>query len=116
MRPMDALTLGLNDLREQDRMTWMEQGAGWLGVPDEILDALMEDGFDECKRATTASRPDRRPAGGLWQGVNPRTGSVASAIWVARALGQPAMLFIQIDGESITRPGRNPVEEEGGQG
>jgi hypothetical protein len=43
---------------------------------------LSNEGFEACKREQTTSRRDRRPAGGLWQGVNPRTGSVASAIWV----------------------------------
>jgi len=115
VRPLDALTRRLNELREQDRMTWMEDGQGWVGEPDEILNALAEDGFDECKRATTASRADCRPAGGVWQGINPRTGSVASAIWVARASGQPAMMFVEIDGQVIGRPGPDPATEAGGQ-
>ena len=49
-------------------------------------------------------------------GVNPRRGSVAAAIGVTRPAPLRAMVFIQIDGESITRPGREPGEETGGQG
>ena len=94
---------GLNELRGQGRMTWAEHEHGWVGRPEEILRALANDGFDECKREMTASRRDCRPAGGLWQGVNPRTGSVASAIWVMRPILPEAMVFIQIDGESIPR-------------
>lgn len=113
---MNGLMAGLNELREQHRMTWSDHEQAWVGAPEEILDALTNDGFDECKREMTASHRDCRPAGGVWQGVNPRTGSVASAIWVTRPGPPEAMVFIQIDGEAIRRPGRDPDEEEGGQG
>lgn len=48
-----------------------------------------------------ASRRDLRPAGGVWQGVNPRSGSVASVIWVTRPTGHQAIVFIDVDGESL---------------
>jgi hypothetical protein len=107
---------GVNALREQGGMTWIEDGRAWVAAPAEVLNALANDGFEECKREMTTSRRDCRPSGGVWQGINPRTRSVASVIWVARAEGQAAMVFIEIDGDSITRPGRDPDEEEGGQG
>ncbi len=116
MRPMDGLMHGLTELREQGRMTWAEPGRGWLAAPDEVLTALAGDGFEECKREMTTSRRDCQPAGGVWQGVDTQTGSVASVIWVARPAPQASMVFIEIDGESITSPGRDPDEEEGGQG
>lgn len=112
---MSGLMTRLNDLREKGRMTWNEPARGWLGTLSEIVGALQEEGFGECKREVAASRRDRRPAGGMWQGVNAETGSVASAIWVARPVAPAAMVFIQIDGEWITRPGRDPDEEEGGE-
>jgi hypothetical protein len=115
MPQMSGLT-GLNELREQGGMAWSEDEHGWVGRLGEILNALATDGFGECKREMTTSRRDGRPAGGVWQGVNPRTGSVAAAIWVTRPAPPDAIVFIQIDGESITRPGREPGEEEGGQG
>lgn len=93
---------GLTGLRAQGRMTWIEQERGWLATPGEILMALAGDGFEECKREMTTSRRDRRPAGGVWQAVNPRTGSEASAIWVNRPAGEQAILFVDIDGESVT--------------
>jgi hypothetical protein len=37
----------------------------------------------------------------VWQGVNPRSGSVASVIWVTRPAGPQALVFIDIDGESL---------------
>jgi hypothetical protein len=91
----------LNELREQGRMTWIEQEHGWLAAPQEILNALSNDGFEECKREMTTSRRDRRPAGGVWQGVDTRTGWVASAIWVDRPAWDEAVVFIAIDGESL---------------
>ena len=131
---------GLNELREQGRMTWIEQEHGWVAAPEEIMNALSTDGFEECKREMTTSRRDRRPAGGVWQGVNTCTGSVASAIWVNRPAWHQAIMFIDIDGESLvgahalsegamsepldqleydhgsTRLERDPYEEEGGEG
>jgi len=96
-------------------MTWSEGEHGWIGAPEAILHALASDGYDECKRETTTSHPDCRSAGGVWQGVNRLTGSVAAVIWVMRPSAD-ALLFIQIDGEPVARPGRAPGEEEGGQG
>ncbi len=92
---------GLDELRGQGRMTWIGQERGWGAAPEEILNAFSSDGFEECKRTLTTSRRDGRPAGGVWQGVNTRTGSVASAIWVNRSGWQRAIMFIDIDGESL---------------
>lgn len=114
MAGLNGTMTGLNGLRRQGRMTWSEAERGWRGAPEDILDALVTDGYDECKRETTASH-DGRLAGGLWQGVNPESGSVASAIWVARPPSSESLVFIQIDGESVARPGREPGEEEGGE-
>ena len=70
----------------------------------------------------TTSRRDLRPAGGVWQGVNPRTGSVASAICVTRPAWDQAIVFISIDGASLTGDHGDPAvegdpyTEEGGEG
>jgi hypothetical protein len=116
MRPMQ----GLNELREQGRMTWIEDQRGWVAAPQDIVGALLNDGFAECKRETTTSRRDLQPAGGLWQGVNTRTGSVASAIWVNQPLQARAVVFITIDGESVKQrgafgPGPDLFTEDGGE-
>jgi hypothetical protein len=121
---------GLNELREQGRMTWIEQEHGWVAAPEEIVKALSKDGFEECNPETTTSRRDWQPAGGAWRGVDARTGSVASAIWlnrppwyqavvaggvwqaahkesvasatwVDRPAWDQAVVFIAIDGESL---------------
>ena len=113
---------GLDELREQNKMTWIGQEHGWIGAPEEIVTALSKDGFEECKREMTTRRRDLRPAGGLWQGVNPRNGSVASAIWVTRPAWHQAIVFIDIDGKSFKGDdghpavGRDPYNEEGGGG
>jgi len=100
MQPMH----GLNELRAQSRMTWIEAEHGWGAAPDDVEDivgALSKDGFDECKRETTTSRRDLSPAGGVWQGVNLGTGSVASAIWVNQPRQARVIVLIEIDGESL---------------
>jgi hypothetical protein len=124
MRAINAI----DKLREQGKMTWIDEEHGWIAdeehgwiaAPEDIVDALANDGFLECKRATTTSRRDLRPTGGLWQGVNRNTGSVASTIWVNRASQAQAIVFITIDGESVPhgRPldfGPNPYTENGGE-
>jgi hypothetical protein len=103
---MQAVSVSsLDELREQGRMTWSEGERGWVAAPTEILDALVSAGFEACKREVTTSRRDGRPAGGVWQGVNMRTGTVASAIWVNRPGWQHAIMFIDVDGESLAAPG-----------
>jgi len=92
---------GLDELREQGKMIWIDAEHGWVGAPEDIVAALTNDGFEECKRATTTSRRDLRPAGGVWQGVNRRTGSVASTIWKDRPSLAQTIVFITIDGESV---------------
>jgi len=55
MRQMDSLMPTLNDLYKRGRMTWTEQGKGWIGRPEEVLGALATDGFYECHRERPAS-------------------------------------------------------------
>ena len=118
MRPMT----GLNELRDQNKLTWIAQEHGWVATPEDIVTALSKDGFAECKREMTTSESDLRPAGGVWQGVNPRTGSVASAIWVSRPVWDQAIVFIEVDGESLKGNHddpvleRDPYGEDGGEG
>ena len=82
---MYPLTAQLDDLRERVRMTWNDRARGWVGAPSEIVRALEDNGCCECKHLITTSRRDGGPAGGVWRGVNARTGSTASAMWVAHA-------------------------------
>ena len=109
LRQMDSLMPSLHDLYKRGRMTWMEQGKGWIGRPDEVLEALATDGFSECHREGPPSPSARRPTGGAWDGVNPHTRSVASVTWTGRRAAEPPMVFIEIDGDAITRPAPAPV-------
>lgn len=92
----------LDELRGHGEPSWVHHDQGWLGAAEEIIEALSKDGFAECKRETTSSRRDTSPAGGIWQGVNAQTGSVAAAIWVNRVNSAQAVVFITIDGVPIT--------------
>jgi hypothetical protein len=115
MQTMNAV----DELRGQGRMTWMKAEGGWVVALDDIATALSTDGFQECKREITSSRRDGQPAGGLWQGLDTRTGAVASAIWVSRLLSQQAMVFITVDGEllqgDVSEAGPSSFSEDGGE-
>jgi hypothetical protein len=89
----------LNELREFGRMRWMDSASAWIAEPDEVMNALASDGFEECKREETRNL-HRESTGGVWQGLNNRTGAVASAVWVRTESRQP-MVFIDIDGEPL---------------
>ena len=91
---------GLDELRARGRMRWGGEERAWVARPDEIVDALSSQGFQEYKREAARSHRDREPTGGVWQGIDSRTGAVASAIWVHR--GEDALVFIDIDGERLT--------------
>jgi hypothetical protein len=103
---------GLDGLRGQGRLTWIDAEQGWVAALDEVVDALSSDGFGECKREVTTSRRDSGPAGSVWQAINKRTGAVASAIWVNRLLGPQALVFLTMDGESL-RAGLTVEKPEG---
>ena len=86
---------GFRALRAQSRITWIERDRGWIAVPEDMVSVLSSEGFEECKRETTTSRRDSHPAGGIWQGVDPRTGSVASAVWVNHAEWPHALVYVE---------------------
>ena len=90
---MNPLTTKLGDLRERVGMTWSDQARGWVGAPSNIMGALEDDRFCEVRHVIATGRRDGRPAGGVWQEVNPRTGTTVSAVWVAHAAVQDAMVF-----------------------
>jgi hypothetical protein len=71
----------LDELRETGRMTWTDQHRGWLASPEDIVDALTSEGFEEYKREMAWTRSGET-MGGIRQGQDLRTGAVACAIWV----------------------------------
>jgi hypothetical protein len=90
----------LNELREDGRMQWVGAERAWAVEPGIVVQALTGDGFQEYKHEVTRSRPNREPTGGVWQGLDGRTGNVASAIWVQRP-DASALVFIDIDGQPV---------------
>lgn len=88
----------LRQLTEQGRMRWSEARRAWLAEPEDVVSALCRDGFEECKRE--AAR-----IGGVWQGLDARTGSVASAVWVRAAESDGPMVFIDINGHAVKGDG-----------
>jgi hypothetical protein len=92
-------THGLHELREYGRMQWLDGARGWRAEPDDVVNALTADGFQECKRET--ARVPRAPAtGGVWQGIDHKTGAVASTVWTREPNGSP-VVFISINGEPL---------------
>jgi hypothetical protein len=110
IRQMDSLIPTLNDLYKQGRMTWTEEGKGWIGRPEEMLGALSTDGFHECRREMAASSKGRQATDGAWDGVNLQTRSVASVTWTTRRTPEPPVVFIEIDGDFITCPAPTSAE------
>jgi hypothetical protein len=45
-------------------MAWIDEEHGWVAAPEDIMNALSSEGFEECKREMTTSRQDSRPAAG----------------------------------------------------
>jgi hypothetical protein len=90
----------LHTLRADGRLRWSGRERAWVGQPDEIVAALANAGFTEYRREVARTRHGGS-SGGVWQGLHPRTGQVASAIWVAPAGDAAPRVFIDIDGESV---------------
>jgi hypothetical protein len=89
----------LEELKREGRLRWKGVESGWLAQPNEVVNALVHDGYDEYRRVV--ARSGRTETGGMWQGIN-STGSVASAIWVQRPPDAEALVFIDIDGRPVT--------------
>src|SRR3989442_13117916 len=99
----------LRELRDAGKIEWIEEMAAWAGQLDDIVRALADEGFQECRREIVRSRRDRQPAGGLWQGVNQRTGVGASAGWVNRAGPRHSLGFVDLHREPVTIQCESPV-------
>lgn len=97
-----ALSTPLDDLRVDGKIHWDAFEHGWVGEPTEVVAALARAGFDEYKREVACSRRGCDATGGLWQGLDSRSGTVASAIWVKPAHVDAVVVFVDIDGEQLT--------------
>jgi hypothetical protein len=99
--PLNTTNHRFEEFDQHGRMTWGRDEGGWIAPPHEIVETLSRHGYQEYKREVARSRRDRRPSGGVWQGLNVETGSVASVIWVRRGVADDATVFIEIDGEPL---------------
>jgi hypothetical protein len=90
----------LNELRDDGRMHWLDRAQAWRAEPDDITNALAADGFQECKRET-ARVPRGGATGGVWQGVDHKTGAVASTIWTRDPSTNFPIVFITINGNPL---------------
>jgi hypothetical protein len=91
----------LDNLHASGTIARLEGGDGWLAEPEEIVRALVGEGFQEYKNEVVKNPRHQRAAGGMWQGLDPRTGAVASAIWINQPRTSHAIVYVDIDGEPL---------------
>ena len=82
-------------------MRWRAEDHAWIADPEQVVEALTIDGFDEYRREIAKGGRERATSGGMWQGLDRRTGEVATVIWVAHATPSHSHVFIEIDGRAI---------------
>jgi hypothetical protein len=73
----------------------------WTARPGDVLDALAQEGFQEFKREVVGRPRGARNLGGVWEGLESHSGSVASAVWVETEDPGDVQVFLSIDGERV---------------
>jgi microcystin-dependent protein len=91
----------LGALERNGTMRWRAEDHAWIADPEQVVKALAGDGFDEYRREIAKGGRERATSGGMWQGLDRRTGRVATVIWVAHATPSHSHVFIEIDGRAI---------------
>jgi hypothetical protein len=86
----------LHQLERQGVMKWRVEEHAWIADPDHVVRALRDGGFQEYKREIAKDNRSHATSGGMWQGLDPATGVVATVIWHGTL--QSAHVFIEIDG------------------
>ena len=95
----------LRDLVSEGRIAWAPEVRGWIAQPGDIVDALAREGFAEFKADAARSRRGEPASGGFWQGLDARTGAVASAVWIrGDDDGTRAVVYVEVDGMRINAP------------
>jgi hypothetical protein len=91
----------IGDLERQRAMRWRADERAWVADPDQVIHALAADGYEEYRREVAKHGSDRPGAGGMWQGLDPRTASVATVIWARQGTPAESHVFIEIDGRPV---------------
>jgi Winged helix-turn-helix DNA-binding len=91
----------LDDLEREGKMCWGAEDQAWIADPEDVVKALIGDGFAEFRREIARGGRERAESGGMWQGLDQRTGAVATVIWVAHATPSQSHVFIEIDGRAV---------------
>ena len=89
------------ELMTEGRIAWAAEVRGWIGQPGDIVDALSREGFTEFKADAARGPRGGLSRGGIWQGLDARTGAVASAVWVRVPQGGDAVVYVDVDGTPI---------------
>src|SRR5262245_27615909 len=90
-----------DDLEQRGVMCWRAEDQAWVADPQDVVQALTAGGFQEYRREIARGGRGRATSGGMWQGLDPRTGAVATMIWVAHGPPADSHVFIEIDGRHI---------------
>src|SRR5439155_23035982 len=77
--PVNGLTL--NELERRGEMRWRAEEHAWVADPDHVVRALTDAGFQEYKREIAKDNRSHATSGGIWQGLDPRTGVGPTMIW-----------------------------------
>ena len=91
----------LEELEQRGVMSWQSEHHAWIAEPEPVVQALIREGFAEYKRETATAGRSRPTCGGMWQGLDPRTATVATVIWVTHTTGADTHVFIEIDGRPV---------------
>jgi hypothetical protein len=91
----------IDELEQQGAIRWRVEDRAWVADPGHVIRALVSDGYQEFRREIAKRSGDGTSWGGMWQGLDPRTGSVATVIWAQQASPQEPHVFIEIDGRPL---------------
>jgi hypothetical protein len=98
---MESSMNHLDELQRRGAMTWLVEEQAWVADPEQVVRALADGGFQEYRREVARRHRTRGAGGGMWQGQDPRTGVVATVIWVACATPPETHVFVEIDGRPV---------------
>ena len=97
----------LGELERSGVVCWRAEDHAWIADADDVMHALANDGFHEYRReiARRGRSPvmsgDVESSGGLWQGLDRRTGAIATVIWVTQTTPTCSHVFIEIEGRQV---------------